>query len=186
MSKSLVPLCEHIKDDGNRCGSPARGGKHFCHYHLRMQQSAARHGKFGLDVLALESTESVQIAVTHIFRALAEDAIDTRKANSMFRGLSLILATLRPSQRKSTLNQSASASPVRDVPTTTEPCGADTPVRDVFTTTNSKLPPQPAAAFALSPAELSNVRRVMRQGPKHPDFARCARLLDAHITHRTA
>ena len=29
---SSYPICEHIKPDGRRCGSPALRGAHFCFY----------------------------------------------------------------------------------------------------------------------------------------------------------
>jgi hypothetical protein len=32
-----VPECEHIKFNGDRCGSPAMRGKHFCYHHSRIR-----------------------------------------------------------------------------------------------------------------------------------------------------
>jgi hypothetical protein len=34
-----VPICEHIKPGGARCGSPALRDKQFCYYHLNLRHA---------------------------------------------------------------------------------------------------------------------------------------------------
>ena len=94
-----VQICEHIKDDGIRCGSPAKHGKSLCHFHARMEEAPVSSTRGPYRVRPIDSTASIQITITHTLQALLDDAIDTRKANSLFRGLTLALKTLYPPQR---------------------------------------------------------------------------------------
>ncbi|HYL13004.1 MAG TPA: hypothetical protein VEV41_08205 [Terriglobales bacterium] len=36
------PICEHIKNDGIRCGSPALRGRSFCYFHKRWRETHSR------------------------------------------------------------------------------------------------------------------------------------------------
>jgi hypothetical protein len=42
------PICEHIKKDGVRCGSPARRGRKFCHFHQHWRDTHPRFYVAGL------------------------------------------------------------------------------------------------------------------------------------------
>jgi hypothetical protein len=47
-------------------------------------------------------------------------------------------------------------------------------------------PPKfPPAHFTITPADREKMRKIMRQGPSHPDFARCTQLLDAYISRKS-
>ena len=94
-----VQICEHIKDDGIRCGSPAKHGTALCHFHSRIDEASIGTRRGPYRVRPIDTTASIQITITHALQALLDDAIDTRKANSLFRGLNLALRTLYPSQR---------------------------------------------------------------------------------------
>ena len=94
-----VQICEHIKDDGIRCGSPAKHGISLCHFHARMAEASISTKRGPYQVRPIDSTAAIQITITNTLQALLDDAIDTRKANSLFRGLNLALRTLYPSQR---------------------------------------------------------------------------------------
>jgi len=48
-------LCEHIKDDGARCGSPAKRRQKYCHRHLQLRRRGARMERAGF--LADRNTE---------------------------------------------------------------------------------------------------------------------------------
>jgi hypothetical protein len=46
-------------------------------------------------------------------------------------------------------------------------------------------PPKfPPAHFTITPADREKIRRIMRQGPSHPDFKRCTQLMDAYISRK--
>ena len=46
-------------------------------------------------------------------------------------------------------------------------------------------PPKfPPAHFTITPADREKMRKIMRQGPSHPHFARCSQLLDAYISRK--
>src|SRR5689334_1615523 len=93
----MVPICEHIHDTGSRCGSPAVNNSQLCFFHQRGRQGFYRDKNRTLtyDFNVLESAESVQLAVTHISHALVIGVIDSHTANALFRGLALVLRTLK-------------------------------------------------------------------------------------------
>lgn len=66
-----IPICEHIKTNGIRCGSPALRGEPFCYYH-----SEARRARFGgIFIPPLEDPEAIQLVLTDLARALIDRAI---------------------------------------------------------------------------------------------------------------
>ena len=42
-----IPICQHFKPDGHRCGSPAMRGKRLCYHHGRMRP-VLRHIPVGM------------------------------------------------------------------------------------------------------------------------------------------
>jgi hypothetical protein len=38
-----IPICEHVKKNGRRCGSPALRGRHFCYIHQHWLDIHPRH-----------------------------------------------------------------------------------------------------------------------------------------------
>lgn len=180
MSESPYPICEHIKDDGERCGSPARRGQKLCHFHGRAVQPAALPGKPGYTVPVAETAESLQITVTHVIQSLVNGAIDAKTANSIFRGLTLAYNSLRLPKSSGTaprfVAQRVSAGNDASV-LAVAGVGVAHPASEV----SSSL-----EGVTLSPSALTHIRRIMRHGPKHPDFAKCSRLLDSHIASQSS
>ena len=62
------PQCQHIKDNGLRCGSPALRSQAFCYHHERIHHP----GQKGYTIPALETPEATTIA----FRQIAQAAHD--------------------------------------------------------------------------------------------------------------
>jgi hypothetical protein len=91
----LVPVCEHIKDNGVRCGTPAIRGRHFCYYHSRAHRPHAIVGEYNYCAPIPESREALQIAVAHVLQALSNGKLERKVANSMFYGLHLATKILR-------------------------------------------------------------------------------------------
>jgi hypothetical protein len=97
-SKSTVPICAHIKDDGIRCGTPAVSGRHFCYYHCRAHHPGARIATRRYRAPIPESVASLQIALAHTLQALVTGDISPKQANSMMYGINLGTNLLRLSK----------------------------------------------------------------------------------------
>jgi hypothetical protein len=96
---AIVAICEHIKDDGHRCGTPAIRGRHFCYFHSRAHQPAARIGDRYYRSSLPETVESLQIAVAEVLQALGRDDIAPKKAGSMLYGIHIATRILHMSQK---------------------------------------------------------------------------------------
>jgi hypothetical protein len=108
-------FCRHIKANGERCGSLALINQPFCYYHVELerrhrrcstrrdttltvlhpmtlQDGSQRDPTFAeqlpqLNLPQLEDRHSIQIALSMIITALAEDRIDPKRAALLFYGL---------------------------------------------------------------------------------------------------
>jgi hypothetical protein len=186
MSDSPYPICDHIKDNGERCGSPARRGQKLSHFHGRIADNTRLPGKPGYRLAVIDCVESIQITVAHVNQALLDGTLDAKTANTVFRGLGLVKSLL-----PITPNRSAAAHYARYLATapevsapepSTPPETKNSPVtNDANLNQDKKKRPQPL----LSAPELAGLRKIVRQGPRHPEFARATRLLDACISSRS-
>jgi hypothetical protein len=98
-----VPTCDHLKEDGVFCNSPALHGRKFCYFHLNLRGrrlKAARARRRGdnpaLNLPFPEDMHAVQVSLAEILWALAERRIDHKAAG-------LMLYTLQ--QASTNLNQ---------------------------------------------------------------------------------
>ncbi|HVZ19395.1 MAG TPA: hypothetical protein VG897_19910 [Terriglobales bacterium] len=82
-SRSLVAICEHIKDNGFRCGTPAVKGRPFCYYHGRAHAHTPRIGERGYRAPLVETVESLQLIVTQITEALGAGRITDKTAGKL-------------------------------------------------------------------------------------------------------
>ena len=183
MSDSPYPICEQTKDNGERCGSPAKRGQKLCHFHGRLTDNTKLPGKPGYRHAVLDCVESIQITVAHVNQALLDGTIDAKTANTVFRGLGLVKSLLPV-----TPNRSPAAQFARYLATASEPSTPESPAPATASVTNDdksakdkKKRPRPL----LSAPELAGLRKIIRQGPHHPEFARATRLLDACIASRS-
>ena len=97
-----IPTCNHLREDGSYCGSPAMEHRKYCYFHLgerarrlRMARAISRREKWRFELGALDSLASVQIAIQRVGQAVALELLDTRRANTLVRVLSLMSANLR-------------------------------------------------------------------------------------------
>jgi len=74
----------HIKINQTQCGSPSLRNTQYCHFHTE-----AIRRRQAIKVPFLEDTGHIQMVVGEVMRALLEDRIPSRKANSLFYGLQL-------------------------------------------------------------------------------------------------
>src|SRR5512142_2910618 len=95
---SSVPLCQHIKVNGESCGCPALRNQSLCYFHhhsAKRQRATARKQRnaFGLSKLfqipVLEDADAIQIALMDTIHAMLDTRLDLRRA-------SLILYALQP------------------------------------------------------------------------------------------
>ena len=70
-----IPQCQYIRTDGRRCGSPPLKTKRWCYFHYEVNRHTVT-----LDVPALEDGNAVQLALTDLARAVADDRIPLKNA----------------------------------------------------------------------------------------------------------
>jgi hypothetical protein len=86
-----APRCQHIKDNGHLCGSPALSGQPFCYNHDRAHHPPVDPRKNPVAFIPfLENGQSIQIAVTNIARAICGRQLDAQQANAIFNGMRLL------------------------------------------------------------------------------------------------
>jgi len=106
MSIAIVPICEHIKNDGIRCGTPALRGRHFCYYHDRVHRLhpiAARHSTPVLPPLT--SARNIRLAALNIVRDLRNGRIDLPTARVMAYALQVANTTFKLATETGDLHQ---------------------------------------------------------------------------------
>jgi hypothetical protein len=88
------PTCDHLKEDGVYCDSPALHNHNFCYFHLnararRMQMAQARRRgeSCRIQLPLVEDMHAVQISLMQVLDALADDRIDPKRAGLMLYAL---------------------------------------------------------------------------------------------------
>jgi hypothetical protein len=88
------PTCNHLKEDGVYCDSPALRGQRFCYFHLsararRVQAAQARRRgeSCRIQVPVLDDMHAVQVSLMQVLDALADDRIDHKRAALMLYAL---------------------------------------------------------------------------------------------------
>ncbi len=82
--------CQHFKQDGRRCGSPALRGKRYCYFHdAARRQRPWRVVRQPLlrDLPVIEDPRSANLAINKIINALLDGTIDSRTAGQLLFGL---------------------------------------------------------------------------------------------------
>jgi len=111
-SNKACRICEHIKDNGIRCGSPALAGERLCHFHIRIYdvQTSPEDPNYNLPVL--ETEQSVQIALQQMMRGLLSGKLSEKKSKVMLSGIKAAAALIRQAKnnvpREDLLNEIAS------------------------------------------------------------------------------
>jgi hypothetical protein len=103
VESSVVPICDHIKPGGQRCGSPAVNGYKRCFYHEGLAGSLPknrnlftayrRNGKPGdipemfFIMPPLEDAAAIQTAFMQVLHGVAIEALNPKKARLMLSAL---------------------------------------------------------------------------------------------------
>lgn len=97
--------CDHLKQDGIYCGSPALYGRNYCYYHLSLRgrglarAQARRNGQaYRVQLPLLENMHAVQAALHEVLQSLADGQTDVKTAGIMLYGLQQASANLNNRQ----------------------------------------------------------------------------------------
>jgi hypothetical protein len=101
MSEEKLPyeLCEHIKDNGVRCGSPALSGEHYCHFHSRARREVMSAANPSYNLPILDSEQSLQVAIMELMRGLLNGDLGERKAAVMLSAIKAAGSILRHNEK---------------------------------------------------------------------------------------
>ncbi len=127
-----LPICEHIKPSGARCGSPALHGHQYCYYHVGLRKAVPTTTLFvqanpyrNLDdpyaifnLPYLEDAAAIQIGFMQLIHGVAEDRLDRWHARAILSALHGAAANLR------LLNQVPSPGKDADTPPQPQPVEA--------------------------------------------------------------
>lgn len=86
MSQNEFKECHHMKDDGQKCHSPAMRGTSYCYFHARdrrRQFRRTRNGDVRLEIPSLQTRDDIVKALDQIMHALASAQITSRRASAM-------------------------------------------------------------------------------------------------------
>jgi len=97
----VVAICEHIRDNGRRCGTPAIRGFHFCYHHSRAHAPAGRVGERGYRAPLPETMESLQLQLQQITEALGSGRITHQTAGKLLYAVQLSANLLKMKLRSS-------------------------------------------------------------------------------------
>jgi len=84
-----TPRCQHVKDNGIQCGSPALRDQPFCYQHDRTHNCKLRPGDRGYLLPPLESSLSVTIAAVQIAQAAHDGKITLPMARTLLYAVQL-------------------------------------------------------------------------------------------------
>ncbi|MGZ4788396.1 MAG: hypothetical protein ACXVZX_07730, partial [Terriglobales bacterium] len=101
ISKPLVPICQHIKDDNIRCGTPAIKARPFCYYHNRAHAHTPRIGERGYRAPLVETVESLQLMVTQVAEALGAGRITDKTAGKLLYAVQIASGLLKMKRQAS-------------------------------------------------------------------------------------
>jgi hypothetical protein len=107
--------CNHVKEDGVYCDSPALRGRKHCYYHLmqrgrrlRLALAQSRNEPAQLILPPLENLGSMSVALSEIVQALAAGQLDHRSAGLMLYAIQqAATVSLRVAQMQATLKKDA-------------------------------------------------------------------------------
>lgn len=111
-----LPICEHIKIGGARCGAPALHDQKFCYYHAAVHRLVPRMNILvrinGLlsehlpnakhDFPYLEDAAALQIGFAQLIHAVSQETIDHRRGRLILSALQSAAANLRYAEKLTT------------------------------------------------------------------------------------
>src|ERR1035441_5638601 len=86
MTTFSIPLCRHIKMDGDRCAAPAVRDQDFCRFHLCCNESSINISRSALSPSVpfhfpvLEDSTAIHSTITQVCQQLLNHRLDEKKA----------------------------------------------------------------------------------------------------------
>jgi hypothetical protein len=80
MATQAVSICQHIKANGLRCGSPAMNHSAFCFFHTD-SRLRRRHKRIPLPIV--EDANSVQLALNQVAARIMDESIDLKRSGQL-------------------------------------------------------------------------------------------------------
>jgi hypothetical protein len=96
-----IACCQHIKDDGVQCASPALRRQKFCYFHKQWRQKRLvinthiQRERWKITLPILEDANSVQLGLVQVMRLLVTGQIDHRTATLMVHTLQIASTNLK-------------------------------------------------------------------------------------------
>lgn len=103
-----IPLCQQVKPDGTRCGSPAIRNHTYCYHHTTVRKLVPKTDVFGLhypgttgepyerfELPFLESSEAVQIGFMQLIHGVSTGLVAGQRAQVILSALHGAAANLR-------------------------------------------------------------------------------------------
>ncbi len=108
-----LPICEHFKTDGTRCGSPAVRDQKYCYYHFAVHQlvpkanlmvkmwspAAEIDPLFQYQMPYLEDSAALQIAFMQYIYGVSQDRLQPAQARLVLGALKGAAANLRSREK---------------------------------------------------------------------------------------
>ena len=91
----VVKTCEHIKTNGEPCGSPAVGSSLYCYFHHRFHDLSDMPGAPDYEIPVLEDYLSIQLFIMQIAKAQNIRSIAPGEASVMLKLARTAMQNLR-------------------------------------------------------------------------------------------
>lgn len=75
----LAARCEHVHDDGQRCGCPRVKGAKLCYMHQRIEEARA----LKLDLGPMEDPDSIQVGIKRLQKAVIDETLNDKQVRQL-------------------------------------------------------------------------------------------------------
>ena len=75
----LAARCEHVHDDGQRCGCPRVKGAKLCYMHQRIEEAKA----LKLDLGPMEDPDSIQVGIKKLQKAVIDETLNDKQVRQL-------------------------------------------------------------------------------------------------------
>ena len=105
--KIVIKTCDHVKENGRCCGSPAVTDRDYCHFHLtirgrrlKMARARARGERCRVELPPLEDLYAVQVGIQQVLDALLSGQLDRHLGGVVLYGLQQAASNVRLPQEE--------------------------------------------------------------------------------------
>jgi|SRR5271165_263556 len=102
VEESVIPTCNHIRENGAYCRAVAMRGREYCRFHLRergrrlkMARARTRGERWRLELPPLEDLHAVQVGIMQVLQALDHGVLEKGVGSLMLYGLQQAATNLR-------------------------------------------------------------------------------------------